>query len=50
MALELNKGSLEDISGKFYVNPVFIVTEEELEIFEKEFPYKEKHVKDSQLK
>lgn len=50
MALELNKGSLDNISGKFYVNPVFIVTEEELEIFEKEFPYKEKHVKDSQLK
>ncbi|MBA2853708.1 putative N-acetyltransferase YhbS [Methanococcus maripaludis] len=50
MALELNEGSLDNISGKFYVNPVFIVTEEELKIFEKEFPYKEKHVKDSQLK
>ncbi|MBA2841153.1 putative N-acetyltransferase YhbS [Methanococcus maripaludis] len=50
MALELNEGSLDNISGKFYVNPVFIVTEEELKIFEKEFPYNEKHVKDSQLK
>ncbi|MBA2860651.1 GNAT family N-acetyltransferase [Methanococcus maripaludis] len=50
MALELNEGSFDNISGKFYVNPVFIVTEEELKIFEKEFPYKEKHVKDSQLK
>ncbi|MBA2869578.1 GNAT family N-acetyltransferase [Methanococcus maripaludis] len=50
MALELNEGSLDNISGKFYVNSIFIVTEEELKIFEKEFSYKEKHVKDSQLK
>lgn len=50
MALELYDNSLEGIQGKFYEDPVFQVESEELELFEKEFPYKEKHVTDTQLK
>jgi predicted N-acetyltransferase YhbS len=50
MALELYKGSLNTISGKFHEDPVFKIEEEELEAFEKQFPYKEKHVTDTQLK
>jgi predicted N-acetyltransferase YhbS len=50
MALELYKGGLQGITGKFYAEPVFEVTEEELGIFDKKFPYKEKHVTDTQLK
>jgi predicted N-acetyltransferase YhbS len=50
MALELYKGGLQGISGKFYADPAFEVNEEELEIFEKNFPYKEKHVTNTQLK
>ena len=50
MIFELHEGSLSRISGKFYEDPVFNVTPEEVEEFEKGFPYKEKHVTDSQLK
>lgn len=50
MALELYKGSLDGISGKFYEDPAFVTDKEELETFEKQFPYKEKHVTDTQLK
>ena len=50
MALELYNGSLEDISGKFYEDEVFNIEKEELETFEKQFPYKEKCVTDTQLK
>lgn len=49
MALELRSGSLGEVSGKFFASDFFEVTEEELEIFEKEFPPKEKHVTDTQL-
>jgi len=35
---------------KFYEDSVFESGDEELEIFEKEFPYKEKHVTDTQFK
>lgn len=49
MALELSENSLEGIMGKFYEDPVFKVNNKELEIFEDEFPYKEKHVTDTQL-
>ncbi|WMW22930.1 hypothetical protein RE476_03650 [Methanolobus mangrovi] len=38
-----------DISGKFYEDEVFNIENDELEEFEKQFPYKEKHVKDTQL-
>lgn len=50
MALELYDGSLRGISGKFHEDEVFKVETEELEEFEKQFPYKEKHVTDTQLK
>ena len=50
MALELDDGSLNGISGKFYADQVFKIDEDELEIFEKEFPPKEKRVTDIQLK
>lgn len=48
--LELEEGSLEGISGKFYEDSVFQIDKEELNVFEKQFPYKEKHVTDTQLK
>ncbi|QZY56445.1 GNAT family N-acetyltransferase [Crassaminicella profunda] len=43
MVLELYEGSLEGISGKFYEDSVFEINKDELIIFEKQFPYKEKH-------
>lgn len=49
MALELDKGSMKNTSGKFYASDLFEVSEEELENFEKGFPKKEKHVTDTQL-
>ena len=50
MALELYKGGLQGITGRFYADPVFDVNQEELESFEKKFPSKEKHVTDTQFK
>lgn len=50
MALELYENSLKDISWNFYADKVFETKEEELAIFEKWFPYKEKHITDTQLK
>ena len=50
MALELCYGGLNDISGRFYADEVFEAGKEELEIFEKEFPYKERLVTDTQFK
>ena len=49
MALELFENSLQGIEGKFYIDPVFFPDEKELEKFEKQFPYREKHVTDTQL-
>jgi predicted N-acetyltransferase YhbS len=50
MALELFENSLKRIDGRFHEDPVFHNTKEELEIFEKQFPYKEKHITETQLK
>ncbi len=50
MVLELYAGALQGITGKFYEDSVFHLDKEELEVFEKKFPYKEKHVTDTQLK
>lgn len=50
MALELYDGGLNGISGKCYEDAVFETEKDELEIFEKQFPYKKKHVTDTQLK
>jgi predicted N-acetyltransferase YhbS len=49
MALELYDGALHGISGRFYEDEVFKIDENELEIFEKGFPYKEKRVTSTQL-
>ncbi len=50
MALELYEGALNGIRGKFYADQAFEMDEAELEVFEKKFPYKEKHITDTQLK
>ncbi len=50
MALELYENSLKGISGKFFEDEVFKIDNDELENFEKQFPYKEKHVTDTQLR
>lgn len=50
MVLELYDDSLNGIQGKFFDDPVFRIQREELELFEKEFPYKVKHIIDTQLK
>lgn len=50
MALELDKDSLNGISGRFYEDQAYDSEKDELESFEKEFPYREKHVTDTQLK
>ena len=50
MALELYDGGLNGISGKYYEDEVFEIEKDELEIFEKGFPYKEKHITDTQIK
>jgi predicted N-acetyltransferase YhbS len=49
MARELYNGGLQGISGKFYADEVFNFDPKELEIFDREFPYKEKLVTDTQL-
>lgn len=48
MALELYDGGLKGISGRYYEDKVFNIAQDELEIFEKEFPHKEKRVTDTQ--
>lgn len=50
MALELFENGLSGIQGKFQEDPVFQPENSELERFDKDFPYKEKHVTDTQLK
>lgn len=50
MALELSPGSLKGVSGKFCDDEAFRLDPTEVEQFDKEFPYKEKHVTDTQFK
>jgi len=49
MALELKSGSLNGISGRFFEDGAFRVDRDELELFEKGFPYKEKLITPTQL-
>ncbi len=50
MVLELYEGALRGISGKFREDAVFHIEKAELEDFEKKFPYKEKHITDTQFR
>jgi len=50
LALELSEGSLEGMTGMFVEDKAFHVNDDELAAFDKEFPFKEKHVTDTQLK
>lgn len=50
MALELYENSLSNIKGKFFESPVFHYDKDEFEEYEKQFPYREKHITDTQLK
>ncbi len=50
MAMELYAGALQGITGKFCEDAVFDVDAAEVDAFEKNFPYREKHVTDTQLK
>lgn len=50
MGLEFYDGALKGISGKFYEDEIFKIEKDELELFENDFPYKEKRVTDTQLK
>lgn len=52
MALELTENSLSGIKGKFLEASAFQpeLNNDELELFDAQFPHKEKHVTDTQLK
>jgi predicted N-acetyltransferase YhbS len=50
MVLELTDGALNGISGKFYEDKVFEIEDKELEVFEREFQFKEKHITRTQFK
>jgi len=49
MALELYKDSLKNISGRFVADAAFESDLNELELFDKKFPFKEKHITSTQL-
>jgi len=49
MTLELYPKSLENINGKFFEGEAYKIDKKELEIFEKNFPYKEKLALDTQI-
>ena len=49
LVLELYPKALENIHGKFFEGAVYKVDKDELEIFEKKFPYKEKLVLNTQI-
>ena len=49
MALELYPGALLNINGKFFEGEAYKVDKNELEIFEKNFPFKQKLVLDTQI-
>ncbi|AFH47833.1 Putative acetyltransferase [Ignavibacterium album JCM 16511] len=50
MALELFEKAFIDVRGRFIEDESFNVNEDELNEFEKQFPYKEKQITDTQLK
>ena len=50
MALEIYEGALQGIEGRFHEDDVFKIDPAELEVFERNYPYREKHVTDTQLR
>jgi hypothetical protein len=50
MALELQTGGLANVKGRFFEDDAFEVQQDEVNEFEKNFPYKEKRVTDTQFK
>lgn len=50
MVLELETNALDNVNGKFFEDEAFVSQTDELIEFEKQFPYKEKLVTDTQLK
>jgi len=50
MVLDISDNKLAGIEGRFFEDPAFHIDAGELEEFEKLFPYKEKHITDTQLK
>jgi predicted N-acetyltransferase YhbS len=49
MVLELFPDAMENINGKFFEGEIYKINKEELEAYEKRFPYKEKLVLDTQI-
>jgi len=49
MALELYNDSLKGFQGKFFADSAFQVKDGEFELYEKSFPYKEKHITPTQI-
>ena len=49
MVLDLSDDGLSKISGKFFADEAFQIDKKNLEKFELNFPYKEKHKKEGQL-
>lgn len=50
MVLELYKDSLKGVEGRYFEPPVFQIDKQEVDEFEKKFPYKEKHITPTQLR
>lgn len=50
MALELSEKSLINVNGRFFEDESFFVNEADLNEFEKQFPFKEKLITNTQLK
>ena len=50
MALETRENSLANMNGRFYEDESFSTDDAELIEFEKQFPFREKHVTSTQLK
>ncbi|MGV8025552.1 MAG: hypothetical protein AB2L18_03225 [Anaerolineaceae bacterium] len=50
MVKELSEGSLQGISGRFIDSEAFKADLSELDVFDQQFPPKEKMVTDTQLK
>jgi predicted N-acetyltransferase YhbS len=50
MALELYPGALRGVAGKYRDDPAFQIDPGELEEFDQKFPFRKKHVTDTQLK